>query len=155
MNQMQVDRIVFQCRSLVRFQYDLTVFPKLESTQKLIKKGLELLERYTPRVFNYLAKQKALADISKYHVLIQSAKKRKEKRIMGAFKIWIKKERTKRIVFLILEGSVLPLTPFLAILPGPNVFFYVPFLLFYFHYRSFQGLKRIDFNTVSIEITGK
>ena len=52
----------------------------------------------------------------------------------------------------VLEALVIPLTPFLALLPGPNIFFYVPALLLYFHYRSYKGLKRTDVDKLSLEI---
>ena len=106
------------------------------------------MEKYTPKISVYIAKQKALANIDKYIVIINSKKKRKPERIKKYFKLWIKKERSKRVVFLILEGLVLPVTPFLAVIPGPNVFFYIPFLLFYFHLQSFKGLNKIDVDAV-------
>ena len=146
------DEIVIRCVSLIRIRFDLVKFPKLDSKKKLIKKGLMLLEKHTPGISNYIAKQKALADICKFKIIIKSKKKRKPRRIKKYFKLWIKKEKFKRIIFLILEGLVLPVTPFLAVIPGPNVFFYIPFLLFYFHLQSFKGLKKIDIDAIEINL---
>lgn len=145
--------IILEERSLLKIQFELIRYPKLDSPHKIIKKGIKLLERYTPRVANYLSKQKALAKISEYSVQIVSNRRRKEKRIKRYLKLWIKKEKFKRIILMILEGSILPLTPFLAVIPGPNVFFYVPFLLFYFHFKSYQGLSLFDPETVEIIIS--
>ncbi len=146
------DEIIIRCESLIRIKFELVKYPKLDSKKKLIKKGLMLLEKHTPKISNYIAKQKALAEICKFQVIINSKRKRKPKRIKKYFKLWIKKEKFKRLIFLILEGLVLPITPFLAIIPGPNIFFYIPFLLFYFHLQSFKGLKKLDIDLIEINM---
>jgi hypothetical protein len=53
---------------------------------------------------------------------------------------------------VIIECTVLPVTPFLALLPGPNIFFYVPALLLYYHLKSYLGLKKVDVDKLDIEI---
>lgn len=152
MTDILTDEIIISCESLIRVKFELVKYPKLDSKKKLIKKGLILLEKHTPKISNYIAKQKALAEICKFQVIITSKRKRKPKKIKKYFKLWIKKEKFKRLIFLILEGLVLPITPFLAIIPGPNIFFYIPFLLFYFHLQSFKGLKKLDIDLIKINM---
>jgi len=53
---------------------------------------------------------------------------------------------------VVIEGVILPFTPVLALLPGPNIFFYVPALLFYYHLRSFLGLKKLQVDELDIEV---
>ena len=43
------------------------------------------------------------------------------------------------VVDMIISGVVIMFTPFLAPIPGPNVFFYYPFLRLLSHYRALRG----------------
>ncbi|MBI2149089.1 MAG: hypothetical protein HYU27_00595 [Acidobacteria bacterium] len=55
----------------------------------------------------------------------------------------LKRQRSKHIfwfsVDLVFSGVVLVFTPFLAPIPGPNIFFYYPFLRLLSHYRAILG----------------
>jgi hypothetical protein len=57
----------------------------------------------------------------------------------------LKRQRAKHIFWfsidLVLCAVVLVFTPFLAPIPGPNVFFYYPFLRLLSHYRAIRGAK--------------
>ena len=44
-------------------------------------------------------------------------------------------------VDLVVSGVVLVFTPFLAPIPGPNVFFYYPFLRLLSHHQALRGTK--------------
>ena len=64
----------------------------------------------------------------------------------------LKQQRRKHIFWfsidVVLTGVVIVFTPFLAPIPGPNLFFYYPFLRLLSHYRaiagSSSGLKSAD-----------
>jgi hypothetical protein len=55
----------------------------------------------------------------------------------------LKRQRRKHAFWFsidfVLTGVVIMLTPFLAPIPGPNVFFYYPFLRLLSHYRAILG----------------
>src|SRR5688572_4145607 len=55
----------------------------------------------------------------------------------------VRRQRWKHIFWFsidfVLSGVVLVFTPFLAPIPGPNIFFYYPFLRLLSHYRAILG----------------
>jgi len=57
----------------------------------------------------------------------------------------LRRERWKHVFWfsidLVLTAVVLVFTPFLAPIPGPNVFFYYPFLRLLSHYRALRGVS--------------
>ena len=63
-----------------------------------------------------------------------------ETRIGLRFRLFLLKQRTTRILILIGETLILPLTALTMPLPGPNVFFYVLALLMITHWQSFRGI---------------
>jgi hypothetical protein len=62
------------------------------------------------------------------------------------FKSLLRWQRIKHIFWFIIDigvcGVVVVFTPFLAPIPGPNVFFYYPFLRLLSHYRALRGVGR-------------
>lgn len=144
--------ITFEIKSLLKLKVDLVDFPELTSPKKWIQKGIDILGRHTPRVLKYLSRQKILAELDLYHIRLETASAGESGKIKKVFRYWVRKERLKRMIYVIIEGIILPFTPILALLPGPNIFFYVPALLFYYHLRSYLGLKRVNVDDLSIEI---
>jgi len=144
--------ITFEIKSLLTFQLDLVEFPELSSPKKWIQKGINILKNHAPKVLRYLSRQKILANLDHYHIRLKTTKAIDDNHLKKIFKFWIQKEKMKRLVLVIIEGIILPFTPILAILPGPNVFFYVPALLFYYHLSSFRGLRKIDVDELNIEV---
>jgi hypothetical protein len=144
--------ITFEIKSFLRFHLDLTEYPELSSKKKFIQKGINILRQYTPKVLKYLSRQQVLANLKHYQIKIKSSEKKDIKRIRHIFKLWIRKEISKRFLCLLLEALVIPFTGLLAILPGPNFFFYVPALLFYYHLVSYLGLKKIEVEELDIRI---
>jgi hypothetical protein len=59
------------------------------------------------------------------------------------FRRILKRQRRKHVLWFsidfIITGVVLVFTPFLAPIPGPNLFFYYPFLRLLSHYRAILG----------------
>ena len=57
----------------------------------------------------------------------------------------LRRERLKHIFWFVVDlficGVVVLFTPFLAPIPGPNVFFYYPFLRLLSHYRAVRGVR--------------
>lgn len=144
--------VTFEIRSRLKFQLDMVVFPELTSPRKWVQKGINVLKNHTPKVLRYLSRQKIMSELKDHKIILETVKPIKDKHVKRLFKIWIHKEKGKRLILVIIEGLLLPFTPVLALLPGPNIFFYIPALLFYYHLRSFLGLKRLHVNELDIEV---
>ena len=99
MEELDKEEIVSDCVSLIRIKFELVKFPKLGSKKIIIKKGLDLLEKYTPKISGYLAKQKALANIDKYKVFISSKKKENLKGSKNILNYGLKKKDQKEWFF--------------------------------------------------------
>jgi len=61
--------------------------------------------------------------------------------IKKKFIFYLRKQRSKHLVLLVLETLLLPVSGLMAFLPGPNIFFYVLFLVMYIQWRAFKGIK--------------
>ena len=63
--------------------------------------------------------------------------------IGSEFERVLKRQRVKHIIWfsvdIVVSAVVLVFTPFLAPIPGPNVFFYYPFLRLLSHYHAIRG----------------
>ena len=149
---MSMDTIVIEVISVMRLKLVMSECPELTSNKKWIQKALALLKNKTPKILKYLSRQKTMANLKNFRVVLKSEKPRQEDKVRLAFKIWLKKEKGKRLFQLVFLGIILPVTPLLAILPGPNVFFYIPFLLFYFAWISYQGLRKVEVEEMDIQI---
>ncbi len=72
---------------------------------------------------------------------------RKEERgsISAEFHAVLKRQRMKHIFWFVIDlivcGIVVLFTPVLAPIPGPNVFFYYPFLRLLSHYQAIRGAR--------------
>lgn len=160
--------IVFEIKSLLRFHLEMVVFPELTSDKKWVQKGLDMMRQHTPKVLQYLSKQRVMAQLHQCKIIIEvlphqkkrlgkkrlnsKAAQRRIKWTKSLFKIWIQKEKFKRLILSILESLVIPFTPFMALLPGPNVFFYIPALLLYYHFNAYLGLRKVDVDYLDLEI---
>jgi len=145
-------KVTFEIRSLLGFKMEMVRYPELTSPKKWIQKGIDILKKHVPKFLNYLSRQKTLSHLLECSVFIKTERDTKDSTIKRIFKVWVQKEKFKRLIFVIVEGSILPFTPILALLPGPNVFFYVPALLFYYHLTSYLGLRKVDVDELDITI---
>lgn len=141
-------------------------YPELSSPKKWVQKGIDLIKTHAPKVLHYLSRQKTLSQLKDCKIIINvklkkkrkrkklklTAPERRLKRIKLVFKVWVQKEKLKRLMLVILEGLIIPFTPILALLPGPNVFFYIPALLLYYHLTSYLGLRKVDVDDLDIEV---
>jgi len=66
-----------------------------------------------------------------------------EHKISHKFHFFLRRQRTKRIFYLIGEALVVPIVGLLTPIPGPNVAFYVVAILLITHWLSFRGIRRI------------
>ncbi|MCP4151574.1 MAG: hypothetical protein GY757_27775 [bacterium] len=145
-------KITIEIKCLLRFSLDLVEFPELTSTKIWVQKGLDLLKKHTPKILSYLSKQKILSELKDYQIILRTSKSKDNERIKHSFQMWLQKEKMKRLVFVVIEAMLIPFTAPLAVLPGPNFFFYIPALLLYYHYGSYKGLKKARIEDMDIEI---
>jgi hypothetical protein len=66
-----------------------------------------------------------------------------EHKIHHRFNFFLQRQRSKRVLYLIGEALLVPLTGLLMPLPGPNVAFYVVALLLITHWLSIRGVRAI------------
>lgn len=173
MSEQEIKQVTFVISHFLGFKMEMVNFPELSSPKRWVQKGIDLLKKHAPKVLAYLSKQRVLAQLADYKVKIEIIPKRRRKKrkrwwrrrkknftaterrkrwTKRTFKVWVQKERGKRLIFVLLEAMIIPLTPFMALLPGPNVFFYIPALLLYYHYTSFRGLSKVDVDHLDLEI---
>lgn len=141
---MQKDELVFRMVSLVRIKVVLLNYPELNSRKPMVQKAVRLMRRHLPRVSDYLAREQALANPEQFRLVLEGKPRHRPATVHRIFRYWVRKEKAKRILIMIPEALALLFTPLLAMIPGPNVFFYIPFLFFLFHWRSIRGLTRIQ-----------
>ncbi|MFQ6082460.1 MAG: hypothetical protein ACE5WD_03765 [Candidatus Aminicenantia bacterium] len=80
------------------------------------------------------------------------------RRIKIRFKFFLHRERTKHIGWLIGEGLLLPISGLAALLPGPNVFFYVLAILTITHWQALRGINKLikkNYELISCPTLGK
>lgn len=147
-----MEKITFEIKSLLKLKLSLVEYPELSSRKKWIRKGINILKQYAPGVLAYLSKENIMSKLKECDIVLKTEKKKKDERIKFYFKIWLNKEKAKRLFLVIIEGLLIPFTGFLALLPGPNFFFYVPALLFYYHFNSYRSLCKVDVDELNIEI---
>ncbi|MGE5340110.1 MAG: hypothetical protein ACM3SY_01395 [Candidatus Omnitrophota bacterium] len=144
--------VTFEIHSQINYQLIMLNYPELRSSRPWVQKGIDLLKKHAPRFVNYLSKQKTLAHLRNFKLIIKTTAENTDEQVRKTFGEWIQKEKRKRLVYIIIECILIPFTPFLAILPGPNVFFYIPALLLYYHTKSYLGLRNIVVDDLSIKI---
>ncbi len=160
--------ITFEIRSLLGFHFEMATYPELTSNKKWVQKGLALLRTHTPKILQYLSKQRVMAQLYDCKIIIEvlphkkkswgkkrqnsKAAQRRIRWTKNLFKIWIQEQKFKRLFLSLLESLVIPFTPILALLPGPNIFFYIPALLLYYHFTAYLGLRKVDVDDLDLEI---
>jgi len=90
--------------------------------------------------------ERVLKAMSSADVLIVHHASTIDGQVRSRFEALLKRQRLKHILWfavdLVVSGIVILFTPFLAPIPGPNVFFYYPFLRLLSHYRAIVGAAR-------------
>ena len=66
-----------------------------------------------------------------------------EKKVKSKFYFFLQRQRTKHIVILAGETLILPISGILALLPGPNVFFYALALFMIVQWQALRGINRL------------
>jgi len=66
-----------------------------------------------------------------------------EKKVRSKFYFFLQKQRTKHIILLVGESLILPISGIAALLPGPNIFFYVLALLVIIQWQALRGINKL------------
>jgi hypothetical protein len=66
-----------------------------------------------------------------------------EKKIKSKFYFFLQRQRTKHIILIVGESLILPISGIAALLPGPNIFFYVLLLLVIIQWQALRGINRL------------
>lgn len=66
-----------------------------------------------------------------------------EKAVRARLFFFLQRQRTRHALILAGEALILPLTGLAALLPGPNLLFYVPAILMVIQWQALRGINRI------------
>ena len=147
-----MEKISVHLSPLSESRVDLMAFPGLTSGNKLVNKSIEVLKRYAPGALRYLSKQRIMTRLPAYLIEIHGAGELSEKEVRNRLGNWMRRKRTRRLAYVILELMLMPFTAFVALLPGPNVVFYGLFVLFYFHTKALLSLSRVKADELNISL---
>jgi hypothetical protein len=127
-------------------------FPELISENKLVRKSIEILRGTMPGVLSYLSEQRILSHLPSLALEVHGAGDMPETDVRALLATWMRRKKTRRMAYVVIELLLMPFTAFVALLPGPNIVFYGLFVLFYFHFKAFLSLSRIKVQELNITI---
>jgi len=114
-------------------------FSKSKAVWETAKKKLMLLPARTLRQEEALAKALRITEPG-VTILCGEAE---EKHVNLKFHFFLQKRRSQRILLLIGEGILAPITGIAAFLPGPNIIFYALALIIVTHWQSLRGIRAL------------
>ncbi len=115
-------------------------FPRLKKIWVVAKEKLMLLPQ---KILVQEQTFEKIIKIEQDEIIINHSGHLGKKRINVKFYFFLQKQRTKHIILLIGETLLLPISGFMAILPGPNVFFGVLALIMITHWQSLRGINKL------------
>jgi hypothetical protein len=147
-----MDRIEIDILSAAKLKLELRSFPELTSEHKLVGKGLRIVKQYLPGLMRYISKQKVFGHMPAYQIVVNTREKTdlgQVRRLLGS---WLRRKKNRRLAYVVVELILMPFSGFIALLPGPNVAFYLLFVVFYFHLKAFLSLRKIDIEKLNISL---
>jgi len=66
-----------------------------------------------------------------------------EKSVRTKIILFLQRQRTRHIAILVAEGLVVPVTGLIALLPGPNIVFYVLAIIMVIQWQALRGIRTI------------
>ena len=149
-----METIHIRLENLLRADVVLTRFPSLTSSHRWVKKGIDLTEKHLPRLARYLSREQTLGKLEQHRLVVSTSEPWNEERVRLALALWLKRLRLRRFFFVLLEALAMPVTGFMALLPGPNIFFYGLFVLFFFHLTTWIHHKKVSADRLDIRPDG-
>ncbi|MBN2400119.1 MAG: hypothetical protein JXI33_07240 [Candidatus Aminicenantes bacterium] len=147
-----MDKIEIDIMSTAKSKLDLHSFPALTSEHKLVNKGLRVVQQYLPDLMNYISKQRVMGRMPSCQITIRARENLNMDQARRLLKHWLRRKKNRRLAYVIMELLLMPISAFIALLPGPNVAFYLLFVLFYFHFKAFLSLRKIDIDKLNITL---
>jgi hypothetical protein len=147
-----MDKIEIEIVSAAKLKLELHSFPELSSAHKLVGKGLRIIKEYLPGLMRYISKQKVMGHMPTYQIVVRSREKTDIDQVHRLLEDWLRRKKNRRLAYVAIELILMPFSAFIAILPGPNVAFYLLFVLFYFHLKAFLSLRKIDIKKLNISL---
>jgi hypothetical protein len=71
------------------------------------------------------------------------AGRRDERYVRRRLFLFLQRQRTRHIVALAVEAVFVPITGLMAVLPGPNIFFYVLAIVMIIQWQALRGINRM------------
>jgi len=147
-----MDTIEIEIVSAARLKLELRSFPGLASEHKLVGKGLAVLKQYLPGLMHYISKQKVMGRLPSCHISVKTREKLDINQVRDLLTHWLRRKKNRRLAYVAVELLLMPFSAFIALLPGPNIAFYLLFVLFYFHFKTFLSLRKIDIAKLKISL---
>jgi hypothetical protein len=147
-----MDKIEIEIVSAAKLKLELRSFPELTSERKLVGKGLRIIKQYLPGLMHYISKQKVMGHMPTYQIAVKTREKTDIGQARLLLKGWLRRKKNRRLAYMAIELILMPFSAFIALLPGPNVAFYLLFVLFYFHLKAFLSLRKIDIEKLDISL---
>jgi hypothetical protein len=147
-----MQQIEIEIESTAKRKMALRSFPELTSERKLVGKGLRIVKQYLPRLMHYISKQKVMGHMPSYRIIVKTREKIDIGQVRDLLEHWLRHKKNRRLAYVAVELLLMPFSAFVAILPGPNIAFYLLFVLFYFHLKAFLSLRKIDMNALNISL---
>jgi len=113
-------------------------FTKLRQRWEEAKRRLMLLPQ---RILSQEQAFERAENLKEFSIKIHYSGSKGKSRIKKKFTFFLLKQRSKHILFLIIETLLLPVSGLMAFLPGPNIFFYVLALIMYTQWKALRGIK--------------
>jgi len=115
-------------------------FSRLKKFWEAAKKKLMLLP---PRILKQEQAFERVLKIQDEQITIFHSGRLEEPKIKSRFSFYLHKQRTKHLILLAGESLLLPISGLAAILPGPNMFFYILALLMIIQWQAVRGINRL------------
>lgn len=147
-----MDKIEIRIVSAARLKLELLSSPELSSENKLVRKGLAILKRTLPGLMGYISKQRVMGRMPSCEIAVTSREKTDIGQVRRLLARWLRRKKNRRLAYVAVELVLMPFSAFIALLPGPNVAFYLLFVLFYFHLKAFLSLRKIDIDKLNISV---
>lgn len=147
-----MDKIEIEIVSAAKLKLALRSFPELTSEHKLVGKGLRIIKQYLPGFMRYISKQKVMGHMPTYQIVVKARGKTDIDQVHRLLEYWLQRKKNRRLAYVVIELILMPFSAFIAMLPGPNVAFYLLFVLFYFHLKAFLSLRKIDIEKLNISL---
>lgn len=128
----------FSADSCLSIQVKFSRFKKFWTSAK--KKVLKLLPQ---RILNQEQAFESVLKIPDEQITIIHSGRLESPKIKNKFSFYLHRQRSKHIALLAGEFLLLPITGLAAILPGPNMFFYVLALLVIIQWKAVRGINRL------------